>query len=123
MAHVELSREASRCFAGMFNGCRGRGVIFTPDKNDHLSIGKAECEWDWRRTWGELKEKGLIDFREEHVACHDGSRMVYVHLSITQEGYDWREEDLRQWRKRMDEIQAEEEANQLLRDIPATPAP
>lgn len=108
---AQLSREASRCFAGMFSGCKRRGVIFTPDKSDHLSIGKAECEWDWRNTWGELKASGLIDWEEENVPCYDGSRMVYVHLSITQKGYDFREEDLRQWRQRMDAEAAEEQSH------------
>lgn len=97
---IQLSREASRCFAGMFNGCKSRGVIFTPDKSDGLFIGKAECEWDWRQTWGELKAAGLIDWTEEDVRTHDGGRMVYVHLEITKKGSDFREEDLRQWRAR-----------------------
>jgi hypothetical protein len=48
--------------------------------------------------WGELKANGLIDWREEDVPCHDGSKMVYVHLTITDKGYAHREEDLRKWR-------------------------
>lgn len=103
--HVDLSREASRCFAGMFNGCKSRGIIFKPE-DDCLHIGKSECEEEWRKTWGELKRRGLIDWREESVPCHDGSRMVYVHLRITDAGHAWRKEDLRLWRQR---VEAEQE--------------
>lgn len=102
-----LSREARRCFAGMFNGCKGKGIIFKPE-TDALFIGKAECEWDWRDTWGELKSHGLIDWREEDVPCHDGSKMKYVHLRITEKGQDWRDEDLRLYRIEMDRLKADE---------------
>lgn len=95
---IELSREAARCFAGMFNGCKSKGVIFTPDTSDVLKIGKTECEDNWRVTWGELKAKGLIDWTEEDVPCHDGKRMVYVWLTITDAGRARRAEDLRLWR-------------------------
>ncbi len=70
--------------------CKSRGVIFTPDKDDALFIGKAEVEWDWRKTWSELKANGYIDFTEENVSTHDGGRMVYVHLTLEQKARDWR---------------------------------
>lgn len=98
---LAASKEASRCFAGIFNGCSSRGVIFKPD-TDHLSIGKAECEWDWRKTWGELKSLGLIDWREEDVPCHDGRKMIYVHLSVTEKGHEVRDDDLAFFRQLMD---------------------
>lgn len=104
---VELSRKASRCFAGMFRGCKSRGIIFKPEE-DTLMIGKSECEWEWRKTWGELKSKGLIDWSEEDVPCHDGGKMIYVHLTVTDAGHAWRKEDLRKWRERMDELDREE---------------
>lgn len=111
----ELSRDAQRCFAGMFNGCRSRGVIFSPDKSDALMIGKAECEWDWRLTWDELKRAGFIEFEEETVPCYDGGRMVYVHLKITPAGHDARQEDLRLWRIQTDELYKKEQQEDSLR--------
>lgn len=102
-----LSRDAARCLTGMFqSGCKGHGIIFTPDKNDSLFIGKAEVEEDWRRTWGELKAAGMIDWREEDVKTHDGGRMVYVHLTITGKGEKWRQDDLRQWREHTAQLES-----------------
>src|SRR5882672_7309804 len=54
----EASLGAQGCFAGFFNGASSKGIIFVPE-NDSLTIGKAECEWDWRENWGELKKLGL----------------------------------------------------------------
>ena len=107
----QLSIKTRNCFAGMFNGCKGKGVIFKPE-TDALSIGKAECEWNWRDTWGELKSHGLIDWQEEDVPCLDGSKMKYVHLQITEKGHDWRDEDLRLYRIETQRLEAEE-ADQL----------
>ena len=106
---TDLSREAKRCLTGMFQrGCKARGIIFTPDKNDALSIGKAEVEWDWRKTWDELKVAGMIDWHEEDAPTYDGGRMVYVHLTITDKGKEWREDDLREWRERTAQLETEE---------------
>jgi hypothetical protein len=100
---MKLSRKAASCFAGMFNGCKNTGVILVPE-SDHLSIGKSECEWDWRETWGELKAKGLIDWREEDVPCHDGRKMINVHLMVTDKGWKFREDDLHKWHAKMDRL-------------------
>lgn len=88
------------CFAGMFNGCKATGSI---GLNDHLFIGKAECEWDWRETWGDLKTRGLIDWREETIDAPGavGGKMTKVHLRITDKGWDVREDDVKWFRELM----------------------
>lgn len=101
------SRGANSCFAGIFNGCRATGYIFVPERDD-LSIGKYECEVNWRETWAELKSLGLIDWREENVPCHDGSKMIHVHLSVTAKGLEVREDDLKWFRELMNARDADE---------------
>jgi len=99
--------RVSSCFAGIFNGCLARGHL---SQDDSLKIGKAECEWDWRETWGELKRLGLIDWTEEETPNHPsvGGTSRYVHLTVTDKGREVRDDDMRWFRELMDARTADE---------------
>jgi hypothetical protein len=104
-----LSRGAYVCFLGFFNGGLREG--WTRD-GESLFIGKAECEWDWKETWHELKESGLIDWREETRDNHAtvGGKTTYIYPSITELGHEVRASDLAYHRELMDAIDADEKA-------------
>lgn len=105
-----IDRAAQNCFAGFFSGAKSTGTILQPEADD-LSIGKSECEWDWRSTWGELKQAGLIDWTEEDVPCFDGSKMKRVHLTITEKGHSVRADDLAYFRDLMNAMDADEKVS------------
>jgi len=94
----DAPNNVNSCFAGFFNGCRSRGSIVG---DDGLFIGKAECEWNWRETWGALRDLGLIEWREETVDAPGakGGKMTWVHLTITTKGHDVRDDDLKWFRE------------------------
>ncbi len=104
-----VENKVSDCFAGIFNGCGSRGYL---SADDGLKIGKAECEWSWRETWGALKSLGLIDWTEEEKPNHPdiGGTSRYVHLTVTDKGHDVREDDLKWFRELMDARRADEAA-------------
>jgi hypothetical protein len=93
------SREAQRCFAGIFNGARREGHLWG---DDALFIGKAECEWGWRDTWSELKALGLVDYRLEEVSAPGAvsGKMTKFYCEVTEKGWDVREDDLAEWNER-----------------------
>lgn len=95
-----VENNVNGCFAGFFNGCLSKGSLH----NGHLSIGKSECEWDWEETWGKLRELGLITWTTEQVPNHHtiGGHTTYVHLTITDKGWEVRNDDLKWFRELMD---------------------
>jgi len=97
----EASLGAQGCFAGFFNGASSKGIIFVPE-NDSLTIGKAECEWDWRENWGELKKLGLLEWTEEPKTDARGKPWVYVWPEITAKGREVRKDDVAWFRALMD---------------------
>ena len=76
-----------------------------------MSIGKAECEWSWRETWGTLKTLGLIEWREETVSAPGAKSgtMTYVYLTVTDKGHDVREDDLKWFREFTEAQRADED--------------
>lgn len=101
--------DVNGCFAGIFNGCQSRGSLY----EDSLKIGKAECEWNWRHTWGALKALGLIDWREETVDAPGAKsgKATWVHLTVTDKGHDVREDDVKWFRELMN-ARREDESGQ-----------
>lgn len=77
------SGKAQHCFSGLLHGARAIGMIYP---NGGLFIGKAECEWDWQDTWGELKSLGLIEWRVE------GNKLIW---EVTDKGRAVRSDDNR----------------------------
>lgn len=101
------SREAQWCFAGLFNGARGTGWL-TP--NGNLSIGKAECEWNWKDTWAELCRLQLLQWGT-HTKYAPGSvdlMITVVTPAITDKGLDVRSDDLAYHRELMAALDADE---------------
>lgn len=95
-----ISREATRCFAGLFNGARSHGWI---GQGGGLIIGKAECQWDWEKTWPELRDAGLITWTTEDRPNHPdfGGHTTHIDWKITDKGWDVREDDLRYFNELM----------------------
>jgi hypothetical protein len=84
--------NANSCFAGFFNGALSEGSLH---HNGSLFIGKAECEWNWRTIWVELRKLGLIDWTTEQRPNHPsfGGHTTYVLLTITAKGWEVRNDD------------------------------
>lgn len=101
------TKEAQRCFAGFFNGASGTGHV---SPTGGLHIGKAECEWDWQKTWPELKALGLLEWTEEDRPNHTdiGGVSRYVYPSITEKGCEVRRDDLKWFNELMDAMPAED---------------
>jgi hypothetical protein len=97
--------KVRQCFTGMFAGCSRTGTLH----GDSLKIGKSECEWDWRETWGALKALGLIDWREETRTAPSGARITDVHLTITEKGHQVRMDD-QKWFEELMEARLQDEA-------------
>lgn len=106
------SRLANGCFAGLFNGANQKGVIFKPGQSP--SFGKAECEWAWPDGWNELKALGLVEWTETEQPCHpsfgDVPPMIYIHWTVTERGWQVRDDDLKWFRELMNARQADEAA-------------
>ena len=83
-----------RTFTGLFNGARSPGSVWP---TGGLFVGKAECEWDWPAAWENLREMGLIEYHLEERPNHPsfGGATTYVHWSITDNGWETREDDLK----------------------------
>ena len=98
----QASREASRCFAALFNGAR-KGTIFKPGQAP--VFGKAEAEWAWPNGWNELRSLGLVEWSEVERPCHpsfNSPPMVDIVWTITDKGWSVRDDDLKWFRELMD---------------------
>jgi hypothetical protein len=87
-------RNVQTCFAGLFHGAHSP-ASYVPGFSFYC--GKAECEWDWRETWGALRDLGLMEWseNEEDAPGAVGGKQVKVPWSITDKGWDVREDDLK----------------------------
>lgn len=105
----DTSNKVQGCFAGFFNGCHATGSLWGDD-DKFLSIGKAECEWEWRETWGSLKALGLIDWTERTIPAPGAKsgKMTEVHLAITDKGHAVRDDDLKWFRELMNARERDE---------------
>lgn len=90
--YADRNMRLNYCFSGLFNGARSEGWL-RPDGG--LTLGKAECEWDWREVWGELRKLGLVEWRlEERVALGAvGGKATYFFWSLTDKGRQVRDDD------------------------------
>ena len=106
------SKDANRCFAALFNGAR-KGWCSKPDAAP--SFGKAEAEWAWPHGWSELKALGLVTWTSKEVPCHPSfgnvPPMVDIEWTITDKGWDVRDDDLKWFRELMDARDADEKNN------------
>lgn len=102
----EQPPQVRNCFAGLFNGAR-QGMLW-PDGS--LSVGKAECEWDWKNVWERLRELGLVEYRLEELDAPGAisGKMTKFYWSITDKGWLIREDDLAYHRALMDAMDADE---------------
>lgn len=97
---IKLSQGAYWCFAGFFNGAINPAYVLVPE-DDGLSVGKAECEWDWRKNWAELQAAGLMTYTVVPVRCRDNKEILHVYWQITPAGSKYREEDLRRFNEQL----------------------
>ena len=97
------SREANSCFAALFNGARN-GTIFVPGQKP--VFGKAEAEWAWPNGWNELRDLGVVEWREIERPCHpsfgDVPPMISIEWVVTEKGWQVRVDDLNWFRELMD---------------------
>lgn len=101
-----LGQEAERTFAGLFNGALRKGSI----RRDALFIGKAECEWYWPQAWQTLKGAGLIDYSLKEEPNHPtiGGTTNYLTWSVTDLGWDVRNDDIKWFHELMDARDSDE---------------
>lgn len=111
------SKEASDCFAGLFNGALRTGHI---GPNDDLFIGKSECERGWRASWGELRDLGLVEWSTEQSFRTDGVPLEgrqELRWRITEKGWGVRDDDV----KYFHEIIGASRDDRMAVDAPPTP--
>jgi len=104
-----ISREASRCFTGLFNGASQHSAYVT--SKGSFFCGKAECEWGWPKDWEDLRDQGLITFstdRQDAPGAIDGYH-VKVTWDITEKGWKVREDDLAWFGELMDARRQDED--------------
>lgn len=94
-------RSVSATFASLFNGAQ-KGSIFP---NGVFKCGKAEAEWGWPENWDRLVEAGLITY---DIVDGPGDWKT-VNWSITDKGWDIREDDLAYFKELMDAKDADDE--------------
>ena len=95
-----FERGVRNCFKGLFNGASREGHIWP---NGAFKVGKAECEWGWPGDWEKLRDAGLLTFRLDARPNHPsiGGSTTYVPYSITDKGWDVREDDIAYFRELM----------------------
>lgn len=95
-------------FTGLFCGARAVGYV----NGVHLSIGKAECEWDWLDVWPKLQGLDLIGWYLDMTPNHPkfGGHTVKLQWWVTDHGWAVRDDDLAYYRALMDAIDEDEQA-------------
>ena len=90
-------REANLCFAALFNGARNG---MAPASGWKPTFGKAEAEWAWPDGWNELRDLGLVEWKEIQRPYHPSfPPMVEIVWSITEKGWEVRNDDLAWFRE------------------------
>jgi hypothetical protein len=103
----EEARKVNSCFAGLFNGARSRGWM---SPKGGLSLGKAECEWDWQEIWPRMVLMGLVEFELKPRPNHPdfGGFSADFTWGVTDFGLTVREDDNKYFKELMEAIRADE---------------
>jgi hypothetical protein len=113
----KMERKKQDAWAAFFNGARSRMIIFE-GREGHMFFGKAECEWVPAEFW----TKELVDLG--WVRIEDGDKRPALGMNdlpegrkpwcwdreiiVTDRGWDVREADLSDFRKRMEKLRKKE---------------
>jgi len=102
-----LSHVEQRAWAGWFHG--GRNLVTKFSDSDHVSFGKAECEWvDFDTFWlGKVLDYGWatveIDGPHEAKGGRPGVTYIKYVFDVTDKGWDVRDAHLDRFRIRAKE--------------------
>lgn len=97
---VGAFERADNVFAALFNGATSEGTFWP---NGRLFIGKAEAEWGWPAQWEKLRDAGLIEYELYETPNHPsfGGTTTKLRWSITDKGWEVRNDDLAYFREVM----------------------
>lgn len=100
-------RRIWRTFTALFCGALPVGIVHA---DGGLSIGKAECEWDWLEVWPKLQALGLICWYVDMTPNHPkfGGHSMKLQWWVTDYGWAVRDDDLAYYRSLMAAIEADE---------------